>query len=140
MIRPRLRTVAAICSSGSARFGRAALRLALERRQQAAEMARTMPRRQILGDPVLEREQADGVALRRQEIGDRGRRGPGVVALAVRHRRRAVTHRPARVDHEVAAEVRLVLEPLDVIAVGAGDRAASRDSAGRRPGCTRGIR
>ena len=32
---------------------------------------------------------------------------------------RAIAHRPAGVQHEVAAEVGLVLEPLDVVAVGA---------------------
>ena len=47
-------------------------------------MARPVSRRQILGDPVLEGEQADRVALRGQEIGDGRRRRARVVALAVR--------------------------------------------------------
>ena len=115
MINPRLRTVAAISSSGSHEIGRAAGGLTLERRHQPAEMAGTVPRRQVFGDSILEQEQADRVALRRQEIGDRGRRGARVVALAVRPG--SIAHRPAGVDHEIATEVGLVLEPLHVIAV-----------------------
>ena len=63
MISPRLRTVAAICFERLGQVGRAAGGLALEHRHQAAEMARAVPRRQVLGDPVLEREQPDRVAL-----------------------------------------------------------------------------
>ena len=78
-----------------------------------------MPRRQVVGDLLVEREQADRVALREQEIGERRGQRAGVLALGVR--RRAEAHRAAQVDEQVAAQVRLVLEPLDVVAVGAGE-------------------
>ena len=65
-------------------------------------------------------KQAHGVALGGEEVGERGRGGPGVVDLGVRAR--GVTHRPAHVEHEGAAEVGLVLEPLDVVAVGSGEQ------------------
>ena len=83
-------------------------------------------------------EQADRVALGRQEVGDRGRRGPGVLALAVRSR--AIAHRPAGVEHQVAAEVGLVLEPLDVIAVGAGEQPPVEVARVVARACTRGTR
>ena len=100
--------------------GRAARGLTLERRHQPAEMAGPVPRRQVLGDSILKQKQADRVALRGQKIGDRRRRGARVVALAVSPG--SIAHRPAGVDHEMAAEVGLVLEPFHVIAVGAREQ------------------
>ncbi len=118
MISPRLRTVAAISSSGSHEIGRPACGLALEGRHQPAEMARTVSGRQVLGDSILEQEHADRIALHGQEIGDGRRRGARVIALAVRSG--SIAHRPAGVDHEIAAEVGLVLEPFHIIAIRAG--------------------
>ena len=138
MISPRLRTVAAICSSGSARLVARPVGLALQRRHQPAQMARAVPRRQVLGDPILEQEQADRVALRRQEVGDRGRRGARVIALAVRPR--SIAHRPAGVDHQVAAQVGLVLEPLDVIAIRPGIQPPVEIARVVARACTGGIR
>ena len=100
-------------------IGRAAGRFAVEHAVQAAEVAGAVPRRQVVGDFVVEREQADGVALRGQEVGERRGERAGVVALGVLGR--AVAHRAAHVDDEVAAQVRFVLEPLDVVAIGAGE-------------------
>ena len=59
-------TVAAICSSGPARSVARPARLAVEHRHQAAEVAGAVARGQVVGDPVLEREQADRVALERR--------------------------------------------------------------------------
>ena len=82
-------------------------------------MARAVTWSEVVGDPVLESDQPDRVALEREEVGDGGRRGAGVLTLAVIEG--AIVHRPAGVQHDVAAQVRLVLEPLDVVAVGAGE-------------------
>jgi len=94
--------------------------LAFEDSHQPAEVAGPVARGEIVGDPVVEGDQADGVALAGEEVGDRGGGGPGIIPLGVRAR--AVAHRPAGVDDQVAAEVRLVLEPLDVVAVRAGEQ------------------
>src|ERR1700679_3191553 len=82
-------------------------------------MPRTIARRQILGDSILKQEHPDRVALHGQEIGDGRRRRTRVVALAVRSR--AIAHRSARIDDQIATEVRLVLEALHVIAIRPGE-------------------
>ncbi len=95
--------------------------LALQGRHQPAEMAGPMPGRQILGDPILERDQPDRIALHRQEIGDGRRSRARIFTLGIRAG--AVAHRPAHVEYEIATEVGLVFEPFDVIAIGARKQA-----------------
>ncbi len=68
---------------GLGQVGRLAQRLAFEHPHQAAELAGPVARGEIVGDLVFEGHQADGVALAGEEVGDRGRGGPGVVPLAV---------------------------------------------------------
>ncbi len=66
----------------------------------------------------VEGQQARGVALLREEVGERGGEGARVVGL--RHAGFAgEAHRAAVVHEQVGAQVRLVLEFLDKIAVGA---------------------
>jgi hypothetical protein len=72
----------------------------------------------VVGDFLVEGDQADGVALHGEEVGERGGAGAGVFDLGVLQR--AVAHGATQVDQEVAAEVGFFLEALDVVPVGAG--------------------
>src|SRR5438105_13966481 len=73
---------------------------------------------QILYDTRVERNQADRVALQRQKIGDRRRGSSCVARLVVAHGTKA--HGAAQIDEQPGAEIRLVLEPLEIIAIAAG--------------------
>ena len=68
-------------------------------------------------DAVVEGDQADGVALPVHQVRERRRQVRAVLEL--RHAARAVAHRRADVEQEVAPEVGLFLELLDVVAIGA---------------------
>ena len=71
-------------------------------------MAGAIARGQIFADRFIEGQQAHGVALLREKVGERRGEGAGVVGLGVAAR--AEGHRAAVIDEQVAAQVRLVLE------------------------------
>ena len=73
-------------------------------------------RRKGVHHPVVEQHQADGVALSLDEIGERGEEQTPVAQLG--DGARAVAHRRADIQQEVTLEVRLLLEPLHVEALG----------------------
>ena len=76
--------------------------------------------RQALAHLLVERDQADRVLLVDHHVAERGREADAVLELgqllAI-----GVTHRAREIHHQVAREVRLGLELLDVEAVGLGE-------------------
>ena len=116
---PRRRSSPAACSSGAAHRRGSTLGGAFQGGEQPAQVTGPVPGGQVVVDLAGEGDQPDRVALGEQEVGERRRQGGGVVRLGPPAR--AVAHRPAVVDEQVAAQVGLVLELLDVVAVGAGE-------------------
>src|SRR5216684_5156418 len=78
-------------------------------------MAVAMARRQIIAYAIVEADQSHGVALAVQEPGQRGGECAHIVRLGIIER--AIMHRAALVHEQVAAEIGLVLESLEVVAV-----------------------
>ena len=78
-------------------------------------MATARSRWQHRDNAIVECREADGVALPVHQITERRRKAGGVVEL---RQIRAVAHRAASVDEQVAIEVRLLLELLDVVPIG----------------------
>ena len=116
---PRLVSIWAMRCSGAPRSVALPSGCASRAMHQPAQVARPVAGRHVLADLVVERGQADRVALREQEVGQRRRERAGVLRFRVAAG--AVAHRPAVVDQQVAAEVRLVLEFLDEVPVAAGE-------------------
>src|ERR1043166_3830001 len=90
----------------------------LEGEHELPQVAPSVPGRQVIADLLVKREQADGVALLVQKVAEGGGEGVGVFGLGPSQR--AERHRPAVVDQQMTAQVGLILELLDVIAVRAG--------------------
>ena len=90
-----------------------------KQRQDIAELRPLAPRRQALANLLVERDQADRVLLVDHQVAERRRQADAVLELgqllAV-----SVAHRPRQVHHQVAGQVGLGLELLDVEAVGLG--------------------
>ena len=109
----------AICSSGAARS--VAVPAGLTARARASIDANGPGGSAAAGSRAIVSSNvsnAHRVALQRQKIRERRGERAGVLGLGVAER--AVAHRAAEIDQQMAAQVRLVLEPLDVVAVGAG--------------------
>src|SRR5208337_3674384 len=87
--------------------------------QNVAELRALAPRREALTNLLVERDQANRVLLVDHQVAERSRQADAVLELgqllAV-----GVTHRPRQVHHQVAGQVGLGLELLDVEAVGLG--------------------
>jgi len=86
---------------------------------EVAEMAGAMSGREEFTDLVIEGDKPDGIALLMEEVGEGGGEGGGVAGLVVVEG--AVLHGTGTIEEQVAAEVGLVLELLDVMAVGPGE-------------------
>ena len=90
-----------------------------QQREDVAELRPLAPRRQALADLLVEGDQADRVLLVDHQVAERRGQADAVLELgqllAV-----GVAHRPGQVHHEVAGQVRLGLELLDVEPVGLG--------------------
>ena len=114
---PRLVSVSASWCSGFETLVSFPSRQAVERHEQRAQVARPRARRQHADDPIVEGHQADRVALAVHQVAERGREARAVLEL--RHAARAVPHRAAHVEHQVAIEVGLLFELLDVVAIAA---------------------
>src|SRR5688572_20078176 len=84
-------------------------------------MAGSMTRGKIIAHCVSTGQEADGVTLHFEEIAERRGKGGSVFSFGVSGR--AVGHGFALIDQEEAAQVRFVFEFLDVVAVGAADKA-----------------
>ena len=97
--------------------GAAALGGLFQRQHEVPQMPRPMPRRQVFAHRAVEGQQPDGVALLGQKLAERRGQRARIVGLGVAAR--AEAHRPAQVHEQVAAQVGLVLESLDEVAVGA---------------------
>jgi hypothetical protein len=87
----------------------------LQRDEHGLQVAGARAGRQHVADAVVEREQADGVSLTVHQV----RQCPGQVrrVLELGHLMRAVAHRAAHVEQDVALEVGLFLELLDDVPV-----------------------
>ena len=115
---PRLVSESASWCSGFDTLVCAAGLQPIERHQQRAQVAGPRARRQHRHDVLVERRQADRVALAVHQVAERRREARAVLEL--RHPVvRAVAHRAADVEHQVAVEVGLLLELLDVVAIAA---------------------
>src|SRR5688572_29316592 len=68
-------------------------------------------------DGFVEGQQADGIALQMKKVRERRRERRRVVRLRITER--AIVHRLALIDDELAAQIRFVLEFLDEVTVGA---------------------
>jgi hypothetical protein len=84
-----------------------------------AEVTGAMSGGEEFADLVIEGDETDGIALLMEEVGEGGGEGGGVAGLVVVEG--AVLHGAGTVEEQVAAEVGLVLELLDVMAVGPGE-------------------
>ena len=116
--RLRLTSASASWCSGRPTFGLRARLHPLEREQQRVQVAGPRAGRQPERDPVVERDQPGRVALPVHQERERRRQHRAVFELA--HRRRAaIRHRGADVEQQVALEVGLLLELLDVVPIGA---------------------
>ena len=102
---------------GTAQVGlRAAGRL-FEGNHQMAQMPRSMPRRKILANLLVEAKQPNTVPLQIKEIGQSRRSSIGVFGFGVG--KRAVGHGPAIVHQQMAAQVGFIFKLLDVITIAA---------------------
>ena len=90
----------------------------IEGEEHGAYLARARACRQHRDDAVVERDQAHGIALPVHQV--RQRRGQALTVLELRHPARAVAHRRADVEQQVASEVGVLLEFLDVVPIGPG--------------------
>ena len=115
---PRLVSVSASWCSGFDTFGPVRGLQAIERHQQREQVPGPRAGRQHRDDVLVEGGEADRVALAVHQVAERRREARAVLEL--RHRvMRPVAHRAADVEHQVAVEVRLLLELLDVVAIAA---------------------
>ena len=89
----------------------------IERHEDGAQMPGPRAGRKHVDDALVERHQADRVALPRHQICER--RGEARAVLELGHRARPVRHRSADVEHEMAIEIGLLLELLDVVPIAA---------------------
>ena len=87
----------------------------VEHQQQRPQVPRPRAGGQHVHDPLVEGRQADRVPLAVHQIRQRRRQARRVLELG--DAARAVRHRPADVDHQVAGEVGLLLEFLDVVPI-----------------------
>src|SRR5437773_4604437 len=89
-----------------------------EPEHQVAQVTGTIACRQVFADSLVEGQQPDRVALQVEKVSQcRGKR-VGVLSLGIGER--TVGHRTAVIDQQVAAQIRLILEFLDEVTVGAG--------------------
>ena len=94
----------------------------LQSRQMRQDVAQVSPFRtgsQALAHPLVKRDQADRVLLVDHQVAERGGQADGIVelgqVLAI-----GVAHRSAQIHHQIAGDVGLRLELLDVELVGLG--------------------
>jgi len=90
---------------------------AIERRQQRPQVSGPRADGNACGDLVVEGHQANRVALSAHQIGQGGGEIGGVLQL--RHLCGRVAHRGADIEQEMALQVRLFFELLDVVSIAA---------------------
>src|SRR5437660_301373 len=78
-------------------------------------MTGPVPGGKIFADLLIKGEEADAIALQIEKISQSSGRSIGVFGFGIG--KRAVTHRAAIVDQQMAPKVRFVFELLDVITV-----------------------
>ena len=101
-----------------AQVGGVAGRLGLEPAKDRLQLVLAVARRDELAQVTVERRQADGVPLLREEPRQRRGERAGIVAFFHAGVVAAKLHRPREIDQERAAQISLVLEFLDELAVG----------------------
>src|SRR5437764_840389 len=79
-------------------------------REQRVKLTGAATRGQMIENAIIKRSQSDCVALLHQKKGERCGEGGGVFALRITAR--AVAHRSARIEQQLAAEVSFLLELL----------------------------
>ena len=82
------------------------------------QMAGAMAGRQIIAQVLVEGQQTDAVALQVKEVGESAGQSVSILRFGVG--KRAVAHRAAVIDQQMAAKVGFVLKLFDIIAVSAG--------------------
>ena len=97
-------------------------RCAASARASVAQWPRARPRRRDGANRLVEGDQAGSIALPQQHECERRGKSSGVVELGEAVRRTAPRHRRAGIEHQHRAEVGLLLELLDVEAVGAAEQ------------------
>src|SRR6266404_9318278 len=81
-------------------------------------MAFAMARGKVVADLFVKGKQANRIALQVEEVSERTRQRVSILIYGVR--KRAVAHRAAVIDQEVAAQIGLILEFFDVKPIAAG--------------------
>jgi hypothetical protein len=96
-------------------------RLLLNRMSEREEVRGMATGRELMLDGIIEAHQADGIALTQEDIRERERERAGITVLCGSFGERIgmmwVVHGGGGIEEEISAEIGLILELLDVVAV-----------------------